>query len=54
MLESFERSVVVYTAMEDSKFAEDLATIVKQLERVDLMIQKTGLTNMAGSDYIRI
>ena len=31
MLESFERSVVVYTAMEDSKFAEDLATIVKQL-----------------------
>ena len=40
MLESFERSrsVVVYTAMEDTKSAEVLATIFRQLERVELAL----------------
>ena len=40
LLESFERSrsVVVYTAMEDTKSAEVLATIFRQLERVELLL----------------
>ena len=44
MLESFERSVV-YTAMEDRKSDEVLANIFKQLERVDLVLEKVLLLN---------
>ena len=39
MLETLKRSVV-YTAMEDSEFAETLTNIFKHLERVDLIFEK--------------